>query len=87
MDKRYLVQSKYDNGEVFSNLLTQSQIINKVNMRDCSCEEMEIFDISEFGEIKKLKVFGCWHNPKNPLYIKVENEYGETEFDGYGTDH
>ena len=83
----YLVQSIGPDGELGVGLETEVQIIQILDMQDCHEQHIEVYDVSEYGKISKLKVFGVWHNQDNPLYIKVENEEGTIIFDGYGTDH
>lgn len=50
-------------------------------------DEYYIWDISKPSRVTELVVHGCWHEPKNPLYIKVTTKRGKVVFDGYGTDH
>lgn len=84
--KLYLVQSMFDD-EVSISLRSQYEIISRIDMKDCSNEEMYVFDVSQYGSVKPLVIHGCWHKLSNPLYIKVTDEEGNIEFDGYGTDH
>lgn len=84
---KYLVQSMGPDGELGVGLKTEGQIIQILDMQDCHEQEILVYDVSEYGKISELKVFGVWHNLDNPLYIKVENEEGIIIFEGYGTDH
>lgn len=62
-------------------------IIDRIDISDCSGEELEVYMV-EFGKpMEKLVVRGCWHDFDDPLHIVVERESGEWMFDGYGTDH
>lgn len=86
--KKYLVQCRnYNTGENGVSLENTKDIINRIDLLDCYNEEILIFDVSSYDKIEKLKIHGLWHNPDNPLYIKVTNLKGEILFDGYGTDH
>ena len=85
--KQYLVQIKSDDEVINSSLMKSNEIISRQDATDYTYETLQVYDISEFGKVKPLKIFGCWHDPKNPLYIKVVDENGNVVFDGYGTDH
>lgn len=52
--KKYLIQVKYDDGTEYTNLIPYPAIIDKFGMRDCSGEEIEVYDVSKFGTITKL---------------------------------
>lgn len=86
MSKKYLVQSILGR-TTYINLLNKAEIIKKISMRDCSDEEISIYDVYSYGKVIPLKIHGTWHNPKDPLYIKVTDESGKMVFDGLGTDH
>lgn len=86
-DKRYLVQSLYDNGDTVVSLRYACEIISRVSMSDCSNERIHVYDVSHYGKAKSLVVHGTWHDPSKPLYIKVTTKRGKIVFDGYGTDH
>lgn len=84
MEKKYLVQRKdnYD-GEVFGSLMTEGELIHYIDMNDCFDESYRIFDISDFGNIKRLYYVG-W---QPDCLIEVEDEHGNIVISGYGTDH
>lgn len=83
---KYLVQIQQEDGGISSRLMTENEIIRAVSMIDCTGEELMVFDISTFGEAKKLEVLGCWHDTKDPLKICVMRGE-EMVFCGYGEDH
>lgn len=85
--ERFLVLTKYDDGVESVSLQTPWEIINRVDMSDCSNEEIEVYKIAFGQDPEKLKVLGCWHVADDPLYIAVINNNDQVEFDGYGTDH
>ena len=87
MAKMYLVVYKIE-GEVSASMKTVSEIIREIDMDDCCdyIEERKVYEITEDGP-QLLEVHGCWHDFKNPLYIKLTRQNGEIVFDGYGTDH
>jgi hypothetical protein len=87
MISKYLVQSKFDDGEIGISLLTAEEIISRVSMSDCSDEKVLVYDVSSYGTVKQIEVLGTWHNPKDPLYIKAIDKSGNVVFDGYGEDH
>ena len=67
---------------------TKARIISNISMFDCSPYSMyRVYAIKENGDLVPLKIYGTWHNPKDPLYIKLEDPEGNIVFDGHGTDH
>ena len=82
----YLLQIQID-GEVFACIRTKAEIIDRIDMLDCTDEELKVYKVDVFGCVEPLEIYGCWHNPKEPLYIKVVDTKGNIVFDGYGTDH
>ena len=85
-NKKYLVQFSYD-GEQSIDLKTAGEILSIIDMLDCYPMDIEVYDVLTFGNPSHLTVFGIWHDPDNPLYMKVEDEQGKIVFDGYGTEH
>lgn len=88
LNKKYLVQYKwYGSEEIEYFLETTDEIIRMIDISDSNFDyKFKIYDASEYGNIKPLVIHGCWHDPDNPLYIKVTDEDGNLVFDGYGTD-
>lgn len=88
--KEYLVQlHDSDDNSVSASMKTAREIIDWIDMSDCYIGmHIEVFDVeTQFGNVERLEVYGCWHDHRNPLYIKVTHSDGTVEFDGYGTDH
>lgn len=83
--KKYLVIMEMD-GETSPSLNTASQIISWVDMSDCTGASFKVFDLTT-GQPVELQLHGCWHDMKNPLYIKATDGDGNIVFDGWGTDH
>lgn len=79
---KFLVQRIIDD-EVYSTIMTELQLIDYIDMDDCHNENYEIYDISTFGEVKKLHYVG-WQ-PR--CLIEVADENGSVVLSGYGTDH
>lgn len=88
MSEKFLVQVKFpDDPEIYSRLMTASEIISRVDMHDYYDEDLEVYRINGFGKVEKLRLFGTWHNFDEPLLIKAEDKNGNVVFSGYGTDH
>lgn len=86
--EEYLVIAKdYYSGEVFCSIQTAMKIIDRIDMSDCTYEELKVYRLTWDKEPERLVVHGAWHDPSTPLYIKVTDVDGNTVFDGYGTDH
>ena len=85
--KKYLVVSKYED-EMYAIMYTPSEIIHRIDMDDCYdfTSTHKLYEVTEDG-VYPLVIHGCWHDFKDPLYIKVTRQNGEIVFDGYGTDH
>lgn len=80
--KQFLVQRMIDE-EIYSSIMTQRELINYIDMDDCHGEQYEIYDISKFGEVKKLHYVGWQRN----CLIEIADENGNIVLRGYGTDH
>ena len=84
--KIYLIQVKTHDGE-YSDLKTDKEIIEMINFLDCNNEVYKVYDVTNFGQVEELKVYGPWHNSDKPLYIKLTDEKHNIVFDGYGEEH
>lgn len=84
---QYLVITKFD-GRVYATMQTKSWIIRQIDMDDCTdfLRDSKVYEITDEGP-QQLVIHNCWHDFKDPLYIKVTRQNGEIVFDGYGTDH
>lgn len=85
--EKYLMIVMCDDGGEYAEMVTTHAIIDHIDMQDCTNEEIEVYRIEYGAQPIRLNVYGCWHNMDDPLYIKVTDDNGEIEFDGYGTDH
>ena len=75
--------------------LTPENLIHSVDMSDC-CDFMGeiasgvfVYDPKQHPEnptLQRVQIHGIWHNPNDPLYIKVTLN-GQVVASGYGTDH
>ena len=84
--KKYLVQTKTHDGE-YVDLKNEKEIIEMINFLDCNNEVYKVYDVTNFAEVKELKIYGPWHNPDKPLYIKLTDENHNIVLDGYGVEH
>lgn len=81
-EHRFLVQ-KHIEGELYTKIYTETELINYLDMSDCSDEEYRIFDISLLGEVKEVFYQGWQPN----RLIEVADKSGNIVVSGYGTDH
>ena len=81
----YLLHRELDmeTTEMAVTLYSESQLIDYINMDDCHNENYIIFDVSEYGCIKRLQYKG-WQ-PDN--LIELVDEAGNIVVSAYGTDH
>ena len=80
--KKFLVQRVIDD-EIIPFLMTETELINYINMADCHGEDYEIYDVSKFGEIRYLHCMG-WQ-PGG--LIQVIDEDCMLVVSGYGENH
>ena len=66
-------------------LRDEVQIIRDIDMGDCVRVDAVYF--FRDGVPVKAQVFGPWHIPTCPLFIRVCDDNGATLAEGYGTDH
>lgn len=83
----YLVVTRFG-GRVYATMETAGSIIKRVDLDDCTdfTRDSKVYEVTDDG-IEPLEIHGCWHDDKNPLYIKATRANGETAFGGYGADH
>ena len=86
MEKYYLVQALYPNGETNAMMKPAAQIIRDFGFRDCSDTEYEVYDVSEFGKVVKLEHWPAISAPFN-YHRFVNPENGEVVFEGYSPEH
>lgn len=79
---KFLVQKIIDN-EVCGSIYSETELINYLNLCDCSDEEYRIYDISILGEAKEV-FYNGW---KPHCLIEVTDSNGIIIASGYGTDH
>lgn len=79
---KFLVQ-KYIEGEMYTKICTETELISYIDMSDCHDEEYRIFDISVFGEVREVFYKG-WQ-PR--CLIEIADSDGNVVLGGYGTEH
>lgn len=76
--------------ESFVKLLSAYQVFDRMDMSDCSDEEIAEIYLVRPGKKRKLvkcNFNGTWHNFKEPLLMTITDKKGRVlEYD-YGTDH
>lgn len=81
-EHKFLVQ-KYIEGEVYTRICTETELISYLDMSDCSDEEYRIYDITSWGEVKEVFYQGWQPN----RLIEVVDGDGNVVLSGYGTNH
>ena len=76
--------------DVFHKLMTAYEIFSRMDMDDCTNEEIvEMYLVRDFSDKHRLlpaEFNGTWHDPKDPLKMTIEVDGIITDL-GYGTDH
>ena len=82
--KQYLLQTRYDDGSVGAAMAAWPAIIHRIGFSDCSGEEHEVYDVSEFGKVVKLE-----HNygDRFNYHIFTRTDTGEVVFEGESPEH
>ena len=87
------IRSPYlgDDGEneIFHALMTAGEIFDRMDMSDCTYEEIIALYLVRDNEKYPLlpaEFHGCWHNWNDPLLMEIEVEGIITDA-GHGTDH
>lgn len=85
--EQYLVRVTSDSGSDVS-LKTATWILNWLDMQDCYPPDLDIavWKVAD-GAPQEVTLYGAWHKPDDPLYMKGCLADGTVVFDGYGTDH
>ncbi len=85
MEKKFLVQKVYDDGEVYVELMTEYQLVKFVNFLDLddTIVDYAVYDVSEFKKMEKL--YYCGWQPN--CLIEFMNADLEVVVHGYGDDH
>lgn len=81
-EHKFLVQ-KFIEGEVYTRICTETELISYLNMLNCSDEEYRIFDVTLLGEVKEVFYRGWQPN----CLIEVIDGDGNVVLSGYGTNH
>lgn len=88
-NKMFVVVQSDDNGDNLAPVTkTAEQIIKDIDMFDCFQPAIyKVFDVTKKGNLKPLKVHGCWSEANDPLLIRLLDGRGKVVISGYGTDH
>ena len=80
---KWLVQRIFEENERFNTLMNDSELIHYIDMQDIVSEQYCIYDVSEFGKIKRVYYAG-W---QPDCLIEFVDEDDNIVLSGYGTDH
>lgn len=86
MERIYLVQRilRWDDDDSRDNtLMTADELIHYIDMQDYCTEDYAIWDVSEFGKMKRIHYAG-W---QPGCLIQFIDGLGNVVLEGYGTDH
>lgn len=72
-----------DEGLCVNTIMTESELVDYVDMDDIHDESYEIFEITEYGTMREIFYRG-W---KPGCVIEFVDDYGQVVLRGYGTDH
>lgn len=75
--------------ETVVSLWSAARVLDWLDLRDCydPGDEVAVYEVSEPGRVTPLHLWGAWHDPRRPLYLKATRPDGSIAFDGWGTDH
>lgn len=84
MEKNYLLQIKFFDGEISNKIVNENEIINFINMLDLidDIDDYFIYEI-DFENLKPIYYVG-W---QPDCLIELKNKEGEIVIRGFGTDH
>lgn len=84
--KKYIVQTRYPDGEISLSVNHPAAIIDMFGFRDCTDCEFEVFDGSIFGSMVRLI-----EEPivSSPFYFHrfINSATHEVEFEGFSKEH
>lgn len=86
LEKYFLVQALYLDGDMIAMAKPASQIIRDLGFRDCSGTEYEVYDVHTFGKVVKLVEVAGANEPPN-YHRLINPETGETAIEGYSPEH
>lgn len=90
-DAEYVVITKHDDGTIWKSIKHYVDILSEIDMWDCCGDYYEYYKVFAWNDAEmkfvELEIHGIWHDPKDPLFIKVTDKDGKIYFSGYGTDH
>ena len=67
---------------------TGSQICDRMDMADCYDIHIVNLQLINGTELIACRFYGTWHDPSEPLKMRITNRYTDEEYDVfYGTDH
>ena len=84
MNKDYLVQMIFDDGDFSATLMTERELIHFVDFLDCNLvDHYKVYDVSTFGKLNQLHYRG-W---QPHCLIEFVDDQGNVVISGYGEDH
>ena len=85
MEKKYLVQMTFDDGDFCASLMNEYELIHFVDTLDYndSVTFYKVYDVSVLGEIKRIHYVGWRPN----CLIEFADDDGNVVISGYGEDH
>ena len=87
LERKYIVHEKCDDGMLVT-IKSAREIFDMMDMADCYPIEIELWELTEFGEAPVHRRFrGTWHNLKDPLLMAITDDDGNVLATGHGSDH
>lgn len=87
-EHKYLVVYRIEGKLTEPVIETAREIFNKMDMDDCYDIEIVKIHLLEGDTMSECWFRGTWHNPKEPLKMKIVDLKTHEVYDvGYGTDH
>lgn len=86
---QYIVTIREDNGEEFTTIMTAYQIFDRMDMDDCTGEEiidLRIIKPYHKNNLARAEFHGTWHDPRHPLLMTITVR-GKVVDSGWGTEH
>ena len=86
----YLVFILDADGTEWASIMTSYKIFDRMDMNDCSGEQITSIYLLRPGKKKRLiecEFNGTWHNLRDPLLMTITDNKGRVLDSDYGTDH
>lgn len=87
-EQRYIVDMLFDQEERAVAMKSAHEIFELMDMSDCYDVDIDIWEITEFGERPEHRNFlGTWTHYHDPLRMEITDDDGNVLATGYGTDN